>query len=455
MTLDEELRRSGRALAEAVGPGGTTAAGLQRRRRRGRVIGGAALLSIITVVGIAIAAPSGDDAVRVDIVDEPDLPRIQGGSGRTVLKSAEGESIGSLAAAPPDPNDPVASRVRDELLDDQVVAARLADLGVIGSRDARAAMLADAGLIVETTIRAKALAAAADATEGLPSDHAASVLVAVDPATGEIVALSGPATIVRRSAGSAYTPIVMAAALAAGVSSDEKIPAPEQFTSGGPQPWTVVNFGSEDLGTLTLAEALAQSANTPWAVLLDDGRFQLEDVTDAAERLGVPVAPEQPVVPAMVLGVLEMSPFELVRAYATFANSGHPVDLHAVRRVLNADGQVLYNAATRPNLDEPALDPAVAVQVRDAMADVICCGTGTEAALDDGTPQFGKTGTSSTQADAWFVGSTPALTTVVWIGSRDPVEPIPGLTGGGPPARVWKGFMERDIAPVDREEYPG
>jgi membrane peptidoglycan carboxypeptidase len=453
MTLDAELRRSGRAVAETVG-GGTTIAGLRRRRRRGRVIGAAAALSIATVAGVAITAPGADEGVRVDIVDKPELPRIGSGHGPTILTTAEGEPIGSLRGAP-DPSDPVGARVLDELLDDEVVAARLADLGVVGSREARAAVLTDAGLVVETTVRADALSTAADATAAeLPSDRAVSALVAVDPASGEIVALTGPMTLVRRQPGSAYLPVVMAAALTAGVGIGEEIPAPAQFVSGGPQPWTVANPGGEDLGTVTLAEALAQSANTPWAVLLDSGRFDVEDVAEAAERLGVPIEPDQPLVSATILGVLELSPLDLARAYATFASSGRPVELHTIRRVRNDDGEVLYDAEAQPALGEPALDPEVVVAVRDAMEDVICCGTGTEAALADGSRQFGMAGINPLQSDAWFAGSTPSLTTVVWMGAANPIEPVPGLTRGGAPARAWKAFMGRYVAPDDRQEFP-
>lgn len=456
MTLEDELARSGRAIAAATGKvAGPTAADLRRRRRRGRVVGSAALLAFAAISGVGLMRFGEDHPAPVDTVDEAPPSSIEAGAGPTSLHSADGESLGVLSATPTGGRDPVSDQVLDELLDDGPVASRLAQLGVIGSREARAALLSDAGLVIETTIRSEALDAAREATGELPSDGSSAALVSVDPGTGEIVALAGPTSVLERQPGHAYLPIVMAAALGAGVRGDEEIAAPAQLTSDGPTPWMVNNLGGESLGTLTLGEALAQSASTPWAALVNEGRLDLRDVANTAERLGIPLQPGQPIVPAMILGVFEVNPIDLAGAYAIFAMAGQPVDLHAVRRVLGADGSVRYDASARPTEGGPVLDPDLAVQVRSAMEQAICCGTGTEAALPGGVAQFGKTGTTGSQTDGWFAGSTPGLTTVVWVGRLDSPQPIPGLTGGGTPARIWRLFMERSMGQADRGDFPG
>jgi membrane peptidoglycan carboxypeptidase len=458
MTIDGELDRSGRAIRASIGiVGGPTAIDLRRRRRRGRAVGGVALLAIAVLGGAGLTTFRQGDPVPVDTIDESPAQTIPAGAGQTRVQTADGESLGVLAAGPSNDSDSVSDQVLHELLDYGPLASQLARQGVIGSRQARAALLSDAGLVIETTIRSGAMDAAREATRELPADGSAAALVSLDPRTGEIVALAGPASLLERQPHDAYLPIAMAAALVAGVGGDEEIAAPAQLTGGGPTPWTVRNLGGEDFGTLTLGEALARSATTPWATLVYEGRLNPEAVADMAKRLGIGLDPGLPIVQAIVLGVFEVTPIDLAGAYATFATAGRRVDLHAVRRVLSADGSILYDrdATAGPAAGESVLDPDVARQVRSAMEQAICCGTGIEAALPGGVAQFGKTGTAPSESDAWFAGSTPSLTTVVWVGRVDSAQPIPGLTGGGTPARIWRLFMERSMGQADRGDFPG
>src|SRR5262245_43638428 len=255
MSLDDDLTRSGRAIAAVTAGGSTSPRRLRARRRRARVLAATA----VVLVGLAggaglVAARDEDRATVVDIVDEPQGVGIEAGRGETRVTAADGESLGTLpAAAPAGAGDPVLDRVAGELLDDPEVVDRLASLGVGGDRGARAAVLADAGLVIETAIRPDALAAARRSGDEAPVADAA--VVSVDPSTGEVVALAGPVATVRDQSGGLYLPFVMAAALAGGVGPDERIPAPAEVTAtvaGGP--WTVSNFDGTELGTVTLAE---------------------------------------------------------------------------------------------------------------------------------------------------------------------------------------------------------
>ena len=405
--------------------------------------------------GLAVVdLDDGTKPTPVDVIDAVDRSpyEIQSGNGPTTIETVDGNRIGSLVAAMPTPSsEPVADRVLEELLDDELVARSLARTGVTGDRDVRAVLLADAGLTIETSIRSEALDAA---RASVNVDGLASALVAVSTG-GEIVALAGPTSVVKRQPAGAYLPVVMATAIESGVRSDEELPAPANISPA--EDYVVGNVDGEDLGTLTLAEALAASANTPWAGLVADGRISTDDVAAMADRLGLsaaqPGGSQRPAPPSIVFGISEVTPTALAGAYATFATGGARPDLHVIRRLLDDEGRVLYDAASRPAEPTHVLDRDVAIEVRQAMEQVICCGTGAEARLEGDVAQFGKTGTTSRATDAWFAGSTPGLTTVVWAGSIEGVEENTGLTGGGAPARIWKAFMERAVQGTDPRTF--
>jgi membrane peptidoglycan carboxypeptidase len=402
------------------------------------------------------------DARVTDRVDDVPLPDIVPGGGPTTVTGDDGQVLGVLAATtPPGPaSDPVNDRVVVELLDDQVIADRLSERGVTGGRDARAALLADAGLVVETAIRPGAVDAAR-ASVGASEPGATTVVVSLEPSTGEIVALSGPVGTVEAQAGSAYLPIVMAGAIESGVGVDEQIPAPARYvvesieTVAPEQPWTVGNFGDVDLETVTLGEALAVSANTPWVALFDQGRLDPDRVAALAERLGIPRDDAtRPALPASLLGVDYLRPVDVASVYASFAMAGDAVDAHTVTRILDAEGNVVYDADTRPQQTEPALDASVAETVREAMEQAVCCGASTPAALDEGIAHFGQSGTTYNGASAWYAGSTPALTTVVWTGYVGQVTSYRPLTGNDA-APVWRAYMEGAAAGPSDEQFPG
>jgi len=440
MSLDDDLARSGRAIASAAaaasGPPG--AGRLRARRRRARLLAGTALVLVACAGAAAVVQARDQGRTVIEPSDQTPSTRIEAGHGASRLITAEGSSLGSLPAVAPDgTGDPVVGQVAGELLDDPVVADRLADLGVTGDRGARAALLADAGLVVETTIRPDALDAAR------ASVGAGGALASIDPSTGEIVALAGPVGTAEGEAGTLYLPFDMAAALAAGVGPGEQIPAPGEFTTDrstiAGRPWHVSNIDRQDLGTVTVAEAVAQSAYTPWVALFDQGRLDPAAAVDIAGRLGITPPPPEQVIPASLLGVDMVEPVALAEAYATFATAGRRPDVHVVGRILAADGTVLYDAASRPALPGPALDPGIAVQVRNALEQGICCGSGTEAALGGDVAQLGQSGSTQGDRDAWFAGSTPDLTTVVWT------------AGGGLPAQVWRSYTEQAADPTGQE----
>ncbi|HEY7068888.1 MAG TPA: hypothetical protein VH479_02190 [Acidimicrobiales bacterium] len=427
MSLDDDLARSGRAIASTAAASGPPGARrLRARRRRARLLAGTALVLVACAGTAAVLQARDQGRTVIEPSDQTPSTRIEAGHGASRLITAEGSSLGSLPAVAPDgTGDPVVGQVAGELLDDPAVADRLAAAGVTGDREARAALLADAGLVIETTIRPQALDAAR------ASVGAGTALVSIDPSTGEIVALAGPVGTAESEAGTLYLPFDMAAALAAGVGPAEQIPAPGRFTSSATsadgRPWVVSNIDQRDMGTVTLAEAVAQTAYTPWIALFDQGRLDPAAVVDVAEQLGVTRPPPNMVLPASLIGIDSVNAVDMAEAYATFATAGRRPDVHVVGRILAADGTVLYDAASRPAISGPALDPGIAVQVRNALEQEICCGSAADTALGGDVAQFGQIGRVPV-GPAWFAGSTPDLTTVVW---------------GGLSAQVWHSYMEQ------------
>ena len=456
MSLDDDLARSGRAIAAATTGGSVTARALRSRRRRARAIGGAGLAAVVLLGGAGLALTNADDDPAItDRVDDLPLPEIVPGSGPTTVTGEDGQVLDVLATTPPGPtSDPVNDLVLTELLDDSVVVNRLEPLGVAGVRDARADLLADAGLVVETAIRPAAVDAAEAAVAGSGAGSVTAV-VSLDPSTGEIIAVAGPVGTVEAAVGSAYLPIVMAGALESGVGVEEQLPAPSEYTVGGGEPaWVVGNYGGVELGSVTMGEALAASANTPWAALFDQGRLDPGRVAALAERLGIPQDRSRPALPASLLGVDDVHPVDLASAYASFAMAGEAVDAHTITRILDADGNVVYDADTRPRQTGPALDPNIAMTVREAMEYAMCCGASNRAALGDDIAQFGHAGTTQHGASAWYAGSTPALTTVVWTGHAGPVPDGPLLTGGDA-APIWNAYMEAADPATTDQDFPG
>lgn len=318
-------------------------------------------------------------------------------------------------------------------------------------------LLFGGGLRIETTVDLAAQAAAEAAVAAVLTDPAgpASSLVSIQPATGYVRAMVGGrdffgegdsaklnlATQGPRQAGSAFKPLVLAAALEQDIDPNTTLlPAPAciDIRLDHGQLWQPCNYGGGGGGTVSITDGTVRSYNTLYAQLvLDVGP---EVAMEAAAEYGIrsPLRTN----PASVLGTNEVTALDMASAYATFANRGIHVPPILVTRITRADGTVLFQHEHRQTKVLDADDADVLTSI---LEQVISRGTGRRA--DIGRPAAGKTGTAQRWRDAWFSGYTPDLATAVWVGFPEgqismapPRTPIL-VTGGTYPAQIWQQFM--------------
>ena len=269
-------------------------------------------------------------------------------------------------------------------------------------------------------------------------------LVALDPSSGEVRALVGGrdfgatsfirATQARRQPGSAFKPIIYAAALERGLSPAsviEHLDEPIMTDSG---PW--LPGGEHEQPEYTLRAALKISSNRAAAQLLQ--KVGYSQATYYAQRLGI--ESELPPVASLALGTGGVTLLELTSAYAVFANQGFHVSPHLVTRVEDSNGRGIWGEV--PSRHQ-AVTPATAYLMTSMLADVVNSGTATTArAAGFKLPAAGKTGTTDDYTDAWFVGYTPHLVTGVWFGLDRPAPIMNRGFASVVAVPAWADFMK-------------
>ena len=270
-------------------------------------------------------------------------------------------------------------------------------------------------------------------------------MVALDPRNGDIRAITGGrkyergnynrALQAKRQPGSAFKPFVYISALAAGYSPASDVRDDPVEVVQGRTVWTPANYNDEYLGLITFRRALMRSSNA--AAVRVSQLVGLRPIIDNAHRMGI--QSEIPNYPAVALGALDVTPIELVRAYAPFANGGFRVRPRLVRRIESRDGDVLWSGETAPL--ERVIDPRDAYQLTSMLRAVVDYGTG-RPVRDWGARGMiaGKTGTTNNGTDVWFVGYTPNLVAAVWFGYDDPHSLSWDASGGRLAAPAWAEF---------------
>jgi len=315
------------------------------------------------------------------------------------------------------------------------------------------------GLRVTTTIDLDLQQQARKAVESVlrNPDGPAAALVAIDPRTGAVKAMFGGrnfresqfnlAAQAARQPGSAFKPIVLAAAMREGISPATELESKPVSIDAGDRIWRVTNYDDTYLGQVSLSRAMVSSDNSVYAQLTD--LVGPRAIVRTAHALGISSPLDAYF--SIGLGSVAVNPLEMARAYATLANEGRRVDgsrfgnrPRVVERVeFIRSGRVDENAP----IPTQVLDEGQAQLLTDILQGVVRSGTGRRAAIP-GREVAGKTGTTDNYGDAWFVGYTPELAAAVWVGYPDRLRPMltefggEPVTGGTLPALVWKEFME-------------
>jgi len=328
----------------------------------------------------------------------------------------------------------------------------------------------------------------------VPESQAA--LIALDPMTGAVRAMVGGydfkksqfnrAMQAKRNPGSAFKPIIYAAALDKGLTPATVIEDSQvEYDSGQEKAWKPKNYDNVYRGPVTMREALTESINVVSVKILE--QIGVQTAIEYAKKLGItsPLAANL----TLALGSSSLTPMELTSAYAVFASGGYRTTPYFVTKVLDRDGRVLEEVAppripvfTRMSSAAPAADgeegdeaakpielklpapapepapvgaqglsavpvvsPETSYLMTNLMESVVTSGTGSRARAV-GRPVAGKTGTTNDMKDAWFVGYVPQLVAGVWVGYDQERSLGAGGSGGQAAAPIWTEFMQRALA---------
>ena len=242
-----------------------------------------------------------------------------------------------------------------------------------------------------------------------------------------------------RQPGSAWKLFVYLTALEAGFRPEDMVEDKPVAIDG----WQPKNSGGKYAGSISLRTAFAYSKNTVAAQIGQE--VGASSIANMARRFGIttPINTQ----PSMVLGTSEARVIDMTQAFAAVAAKGRKVTPYGISKVTTIDGETLY--AAKPSSSVQLVDDWVAGAMTDLMQSAVATGTGRAANI--GRPVAGKTGTTSSNKDGWFLGFSSGLTTGVWMG-RDDARSIGGLEGGRAPAQAWAAYMRIAVAnrPVEK-----
>ena len=320
------------------------------------------------------------------------------------------------------------------------------------------------GLKIYTTLDMDMQLAAEKAMRHLPNYYTDSkkltqpqmALAAVDPKTGYVKAMIGGrgqdkfnrATLAVRQPGSAFKPFVYLTAMQNGFTPASIIEDKEEEFAKG---WKPQNSDMQWHGKVSLRTALKRSLNVPTIKLARE--VGVDKIVANVEKMGITTLVDSgaysDVNLAMALGGLSkgVNPLEMASAYGVLATNGLYSKPIALLKIVDRDGKVLYQAKPQ---SKRVVDAASAYLTTNMLEDVLVSGTG--GGMGIGRPAAGKTGTTDTYIDAWFVGYTPDLSTAVWVGD-DNNKPMQRMYGSGAPLSIWHEFMINALASTPRTGF--
>jgi len=307
----------------------------------------------------------------------------------------------------------------------------------------------DQPIEIWTTLDPSSQRAATDAIASQVPKGAQGAMVSMDR-DGAVLAMVGGtdyvtsnynrATNAMRQPGSAWKLFVYLAALERGYRPEDRV-VDEPVTING---WSPRNSGGSYAGQIDVRTAFAYSKNTVAAQLGNEVGFGA--VANMARRFGITTPINT--LPSMVLGTSDVRVIDMVRAFASVEAKGKLVTPYGIRKITTTDGEVLYSH--RPDPQQQLVPDYVAAEITDLLQTAVNIGTGRAAQI--GRPVAGKTGTTSSNKDGWFLGFSSGVTTGVWMG-RDDARPVPGLQGGTAPARAFASAMRVMTAKRPVEQF--
>jgi 1A family penicillin-binding protein len=283
-----------------------------------------------------------------------------------------------------------------------------------------------------------------------------AALVAVDPSTGDIIAMVGGADYLRstfnrairskRQPGSAFKPFVFAAALEKGYSPVSVLSNLQTVSAPQDPEWNPRNAHGEQLDRMTLREALLESNNAAAANLQQE--VSTRAVLRVASDAGLSGLPD---VPSLALGTGVVSPLDLTSAFTMFAGGGQVVRPRGIISVFDASGSQVLD---RPSEREQIISPEVAFQMTSMLRDVVERGTASTArAWGVRGPVAGKTGTTDGYRDAWFVGYSTSVVAGVWVGFDQPAPIGRDAYAARVAVPIWAEFMKRTARDLPTREF--
>ncbi len=296
--------------------------------------------------------------------------------------------------------------------------------------------------------------------ELFPEPEVQGALVCIDAHTGEVLAAVGGysfgrsqfnrAVQARRQAGSSIKPLIYAAAIEQGLTPAHLVyDSPIVYESADlEEKWKPNNYSNRFYGPTTLREALVKSRNVVTIKVLQE--IGIAPAVSFLKKIGIKshISPDL----SLALGASSVSPMEMSSVYSSFATGGYRSEPVFFLSVTDKRGMDLDYFQPRAD-KEPSLDPRTAFVITNMMEGVIREGTGRKA-QGLGVPAAGKTGTTNDTRDAWFIGFTPDLVAVVWIGYDEGASLGSKQTGGSVAAPIWKQFMARAIEGRERSDFP-
>lgn len=285
-------------------------------------------------------------------------------------------------------------------------------------------------------------------------------IISLNPKTGEILAMSGGydfqksefnrAMQSKRQPGSAFKPIIYAAALDNGYLTTSILEdTPLAFSSLKQKfTWFPKNYGANFTGNISLRESLYKSKNIPTVKLgLDIG---IENIVNYAKKFNI--TSPLPNDPSISLGTASLTLLELTNVYSVFAAQGKQATPYMITKILDRDKQIIYEA--KPAKPKQVISPDTAYIITTILQDVFTLGTAKRINEFD-QPIAGKTGTTNNNTDAWFIGYTPNIITGTYIGNDQPAFSLGLLeTGSTAAAPIWKNFMLKAIKEFPIEDFP-